>query len=113
MQEEYSTDEACQDFAKWALKGLAFLYSNTESDDPKVSLGLLDTTSQSSFRFQEYKGLFRSPFIVQTFAAHFTAIQGAVKVPLIGDPHSPDTLPTCGLALSAAAVSHMPAYIVR
>jgi hypothetical protein len=53
---------------------------------------------------QEYTGPFRSPLVVRTFAAHFSAIQGAIKVPALGDANSPDTYPCGGLALSTAAV---------
>jgi hypothetical protein len=53
---------------------------------------------------QMYAGPFRSPLIVRTFAAHFSAIHGAIRVPALGDIDSPDTYPCGGLALSAAAV---------
>jgi hypothetical protein len=53
---------------------------------------------------QDYKGLFHGPFVLQTFAAHFTAIVGAVKVPSIGSGASPSKQPTAALAMSAAAV---------
>ena len=48
------------------------------------------------------KGIFAGPFIVQTFTAHFSASQGALHVPSIGDLGGP----FIALALSAAAVCY-------
>src|SRR6266403_605315 len=53
---------------------------------------------------QKYTGPFRSPLVVRTFAAHFSAIHGAVKVPELGHANLPETYPCGGLALSATAV---------
>jgi hypothetical protein len=43
--------------------------------------------------------------VIHTFAAHYSAVHGAVKVPKLGDSNSPERYPTGGLALSAAAVA--------
>ena len=42
---------------------------------------------------------------MQTFAAHFSAISGCIKVPCLGDPESHEKLPFGGLGLAAVAVS--------
>jgi hypothetical protein len=49
------------------------------------------------------KGIFGGPFIVQTFTVHFSANQGALRVPKIGDMGQPFV----ALALSAAAVCYL------
>jgi hypothetical protein len=46
------------------------------------------------------KSIFGGPFVVQTFTVHFSATQGALYVPSIGDLGGPFV----ALALSAAAV---------
>jgi hypothetical protein len=43
---------------------------------------------------------------VQTFAAHFSAIEGARKISGINDPDSANANPYGGLALASSAVSH-------
>jgi len=50
--------------------------------------------------YQFFKGLFRGPLILRTFAVHFTAINGAVKVMDWEDEPA-----RSGLVLAAAAVS--------
>jgi hypothetical protein len=62
---------------------------------------------------QKYVGPFRSPLVVRMFAAHFSAIYGAIKVPALGDANSPGTYPCGGLALSAAAVSSLFAVVAN
>jgi hypothetical protein len=54
---------------------------------------------------QPYKGLFGSPFILRTLAAHYSAIRGAVEVKAFGPFDSEENYPRCALVLSAAAVS--------
>ena len=49
------------------------------------------------------RGIFGGPFVVQTFTVHFSAAQGAVYVPNIGDLGGPFV----ALALSAAAVRYL------
>ncbi|KAH9992997.1 hypothetical protein BJV74DRAFT_795687 [Russula compacta] len=62
--EVYSkTDQAQQEFATGILKDCGFLYSEITGDKP-----------------DKWKGLFRSQFIVEMVACHFSAINGAVKV---------------------------------
>ncbi|KAF8485647.1 hypothetical protein F5888DRAFT_1625332, partial [Russula emetica] len=85
---ELDTDEKLEEFCGMALQDDFFIYSNADFDDPKM-----------------YTGPFRNPLVVRTFATHFSAIHGAIKVPALGDANSPDTYPCGSLALSAAAVS--------
>jgi hypothetical protein len=51
------------------------------------------------------KHLFRGPFVLKTFGAHFTAIAGSVKVRALDDLDDAKNYPFGGLGLSAAAVS--------
>jgi len=82
--EEFETNEARQEFATDMIENLGFLYENTDSEP--------------------FQGLFRGEFIIETFAAHFTAIRGAKKVPALGVATSKENRQNGGLAMSAAAV---------
>jgi hypothetical protein len=48
--------------------------------------------------------MFRGPLVVQTLAAHYTAMCGAVKVPSIADAKSDEALPYNALAMATASV---------
>ena len=48
------------------------------------------------------KGIFGGPFVIQTFTAHFSATQGTLDVPSIGDVSGVG--PFVALALSVTAV---------
>jgi len=61
------------------------------------------TVSSSLTSSQTYRGLFHGPMVLQTFATHYTAILGAVKVPTF---HKHAMEPHCALSLAAAAVSN-------
>ncbi|KAG1873108.1 hypothetical protein F4604DRAFT_1681173 [Suillus subluteus] len=80
------SDDNCVEFAKYALDKLRFLYKKANGDD------------KSKFR-----GLYQGAFVVQTFGAHFTAINGACKVSGL-DKLGENLNPAGGLALSCAAV---------
>jgi hypothetical protein len=54
---------------------------------------------------QKYKGAFRGPFVLQTFAASLIAFQGARKIDGLDDPDKSVPRSYGGLALAAAAVS--------
>jgi len=100
---KFDTDEMLQEFCGTALQDDFFIYSNTNSDDSKVTFLFLYVQC-TYVPLQEYTGPFRSQLVVRTFAEHFSAIQGAIKVPALGDKNSPINYPSGGLALSAAAV---------
>ena len=53
---------------------------------------------------QKWKGLFHSPFVLQTFAAHLTAIEGSMRVPNLHDANKATPTVIGGLGLSAASV---------
>jgi hypothetical protein len=55
---------------------------------------------------QKWKGLFRSPFILQTVAAHITAIKGSVRVPDLHNAGKPTPGAIGGLGLAAASVRY-------
>jgi hypothetical protein len=100
---ELDTDEELQEFCGMALVDDLFIYSNTDSDDPEVVFLFLHV-QYTNMSLQKYTGLFHSPLIVRTFAAQFSAIQGAIKVPVLRDANLPEKYPCGGLALSTAAV---------
>ena len=53
---------------------------------------------------QKFRGLYQGAFVLQTFAAHFTAIDGAHKILGIDDPEAGLAKPIGALGLAAAAV---------
>ncbi|KAH9014123.1 hypothetical protein EDB84DRAFT_1443962 [Lactarius hengduanensis] len=81
------SDSGRQEFASFYLEDLRFLYEDTDDEDKT-----------------KWKGLFRSPFILQTFAAHLGAIESSQKVPDLHGPNTPTPLPIGALGLAAAAV---------
>ncbi|KAH9027217.1 hypothetical protein EDB85DRAFT_1893035 [Lactarius pseudohatsudake] len=83
----WDSDSGCQEFASFYLKDLRFLYEDTDDEDKT-----------------KWKGLFSSPFILQTFAAHLGAIESSQKVPDLHGPNTPTPLPIGALGLAAAAV---------
>jgi hypothetical protein len=54
---------------------------------------------------QKWKGLFRGPLVLQTFAAHLVAIEGSQKISGLHIPELPFQGPIGALGLAAAAVS--------
>jgi hypothetical protein len=56
---------------------------------------------------QKWRCLFRSPFILQTFAAHLSAIEGSQKVLDLHDSDKPTTTARGALGLSVASVSFL------
>ena len=73
-------DEERKAFAKDPIKELKFLYSNTDSEDPNVWIAFSHLYIIHWAMFQLFKGLFCGPLVLHTFAAHFIAIGGTVKV---------------------------------
>ncbi|KAI5984034.1 hypothetical protein EDD15DRAFT_2375581 [Pisolithus albus] len=71
-------------FAKAMLKKNRFLFSQNRGTDNKT-----------------WTGLWRAPFILQTFAHHFNFIQGHTDVPMLSEDFSE---PCTALALASAAV---------
>ncbi|KAF8502579.1 hypothetical protein JB92DRAFT_2973067 [Gautieria morchelliformis] len=82
------SDKERQEFCKYYLDRLRFLYE--DSDHAKKS---------------KWRGLFRNPFVLQTFAAHLTAIEGCKAIPGLHDDAKLADAATGALGLSAAAVS--------
>ena len=80
------------------LKDLKFLYGDINS---MVSLYYcLDWSYWPTF--QPYHGLFHGELVWETLTAHFTTIEGAVKVPTL---ESKNNNPIGTIGMSAAAVS--------
>ena len=99
--EEFETDESRQAFAANYLENLKFLYSNSKSAVSRLSSLFFDVCWR--VYNQPYKSLFRGPLIIQTLAAHFSAVSGAVKISSI-DPYASDKAPFGAIGLAAAAV---------
>ena len=53
---------------------------------------------------QKWKGLRKSPFVLQTFAVHLGAIEGSVNVPNLHGQDTPVPAMAGGLGLAAASV---------
>jgi hypothetical protein len=53
---------------------------------------------------QKWKGLFRGPFILQTFAAHLSAIEGSVNVPGLHDKPAPAAVGALGMAAASVCI---------
>ncbi|KAM6497209.1 hypothetical protein JOM56_007682 [Amanita muscaria] len=70
-----------------ASNSTSVLYKDSDHDDKK-----------------KWKGLFRNPFVVRTFAAHLGAIEGSVKVPGLHDLDKRTPAMVGGLGLAAASV---------
>ena len=54
---------------------------------------------------QKWRGLFGGPFVIKTFAAHLSAIDGCVHVPGLHDSDTPTSNAVGALGLAAASVS--------
>jgi len=100
------SDDERQNFAKEYLEGLRFLYKDAVGDNNKVCASQLPLSyvGFNNTMSQKWKGLFRSPFVLQTFAAHLTAIEGSTRVPDLHDTDKPTPAVIGGLGLSAASV---------
>lgn len=111
-----NSDEERIDFAKSYLEDLRFLYKDSNDVDKKVCDSEHDPSHLSITYdvYQKWKGLFRSPFVLQTFAAHLGAIEGSVKVPDLHGLDKPTPVMAGGLGLAAASVrtEHFPRIIL-
>ena len=99
------SDDNRQEFARYYLDNFRFLYKNSDGDNRKVSITLATSNYTITVPPQKYKGAFRGPFVLQTFAACLNAFQGACRIVGLDDPNKPIKKSYGGLALSAAAVS--------
>ncbi|KAN0107709.1 hypothetical protein V8E52_009876 [Russula decolorans] len=81
--EGFDMDWSRENFASDQLKNSKFLYSDTQG--------------------HKFKGLFRGSLFLQTLAAHYTAISGAIKVESM-DASAPERMPFAAFGISAAAV---------
>ncbi|KAN0131106.1 hypothetical protein V8E53_011107 [Lactarius tabidus] len=89
------SDELHQIFAKYYIDDLCFLYKDSEHEDRN-----------------KWKGLFHSPLVVQTFAVHLTAMEGALKVPGLHDPPHLTPAANGGLGLAVASVERALTLVV-
>ena len=76
------SDDNRKEFAEYFLENLRFLYKKPDGDDPKVSTPFCSIVGVYSYYYtpQKYKGAFRGPFVLQTFAASLTAFEGACRI---------------------------------
>jgi hypothetical protein len=112
--DKFKTTELCQEFADYMLEHDRFIFSNTDSEDYEVSQLFLsyDIYLQvlTSFHWQEWRGAFGSPFVLQVFATHLSAIRGNIEVPKLGA--AKNLKPNVALALSGTAVNFLPPYVI-
>ncbi|KIK34769.1 hypothetical protein CY34DRAFT_17484 [Suillus luteus UH-Slu-Lm8-n1] len=83
----YSTEDGCSQLGKFWLEDNCFLFANISADDK-----------------QDFTRMWKSPFILQTFAAHLHYILGAIEIPTLDGDNSQH--PGAALALAAVAVKH-------
>ncbi|KAF8483697.1 hypothetical protein DFH94DRAFT_723573 [Russula ochroleuca] len=81
------SDKERQEFAKYYLEDLRFLYKDSDRKDKK-----------------KWRGHFRNPLVVKTFAAHLTATEGAKDIPGLHDTDEETPAPIGALALACASV---------
>ncbi|KAF8268670.1 hypothetical protein EI94DRAFT_1800187 [Lactarius quietus] len=92
-----NSDKEHQSFAKGYLEDLCFLYKDSKHEDKK-----------------KWKGLFRSPLVIQTFAVHLTATEGAQVVPNLHGPQLEQTpTATGGLGLATVSVERALTLVAR
>jgi hypothetical protein len=105
---KFDSDDEWQAFTRDMLDEFKFLYSNIE--DPEVCSYCRLLINKYSIYYgcycQRMRGLFCGPFILWTFAAHFNAIRGTIKIRSLGDPKSVDKLPYGALALAVISVCY-------
>ena len=106
-KKDFPTDEERQQFAMDSIGDYAFLYANVKVDDAGNVVRCCDNSLfvfpwiMCVFLQVKRLGIFRGPFVLQTFAAHLNSVCGAHShVPTLGLPGNP----MIALAFSAAAV---------
>jgi hypothetical protein len=107
----HNSDEEHVEFAKYYLKDLCFLYTDTDHDDKKVcnpNTIVVHISNDS----QQWKGVFCGPFILQTFAAHLSALDSSVKVPGLHDKPSPPAVGGLGMADASVRVVYCATQIL-
>ena len=77
-------------------------YKKSDGDDPAVLYYALPVKPNDTR--QKYRGAFRGPFVLQTFVASLTALQGACKIDGLDDPDKTTARSYGGLPLTVAAV---------
>jgi len=92
-------------FATQYLEQFRFLYRDSDDEDNGVCHSAVDHSCNVSNDSQKWKGRFGGPFILQTFAAHLSAIDGHKQIPDLHDRPSPNAVGALGLA--AASVSDL------
>jgi hypothetical protein len=95
-----NSDEERVEFAKYYLEDYRFLYEDAEDDNQKVCNAKYLATYISNDS-QNWRGLFRSPLILKTFAAHFSCTDGTDQNLYTDDKSS---RANGALGLSAASV---------
>lgn len=68
---------------------------------------MLKSTMLVLMPLQNWSGIFRGPLVIQTFAYHFSALSGAVRVTGLYPDQMDTLLPRGSLALAATAVSYL------
>jgi hypothetical protein len=105
-QDDYrDSDTARQEFASELLVDLRFAYWDADHDDKDVSLSSITLYTCLIVTSQKWKGLFRNPFILQTFASHFSAIEGAENILGIHNVKTAAAYGALGLCIASVSTS--------
>ena len=98
-------------FAAQYLNQYRFLYRDSDGEQ-KVCHHNADHHNVSNDP-QKWKGLFGGPFIIKTFAAHLSAIDGCIQVPDLQDTPYTDLNVVGALGMAAASVCALCVHTCR
>ena len=98
----FSDPKSREAFAATMLDRNRFLFSDSEGDDRKVRTHLFLVLNIISW--QAWSGIWRSPFVLQTFASHLNFIAGRYQIPEL---NSEAITAQGALALAVTAASFM------
>jgi hypothetical protein len=105
------SDEQRVQFATQYLDRCRFIYRDCDSDDEKVCYQLIMlVTLNASDDSQKWRGAFRGPFVIKTFAAHLSAIDGYIQVSDLCDKPPSNAVGSSGLTAGLVCVLY-PAHL--
>jgi hypothetical protein len=97
------SDSMRQELAQHALENYRFVYRKADGNDKKVRARVIKYTTTKVPSFRNFEG----PLVIQTYAAHFNAIQGSKWIKGLNEESSPPKPP---LAVATAAASRLPEF---
>src|SRR6267154_5706432 len=102
---DFLDPEARKEFSQAMLKQNRFIFRDNAGLAPKVS-GIIYYYSTSILIIcsKAWTGMWRAPFILQTFASHLNFTYGHVEIPNL---HTKESSARAAFTLTVAAVSHV------